>query len=307
MDSLAKLEEHLLEQGYILWAPAPISPEATNRSIQAENAEWDPRGTLRLFLAVEGDSRLALDTSDGLIRMSEGLMRRPSEIIVSDSVYEALCREIQDETAPIRRLSSRPIVRNFVYVDVSDFSKMATGLQLLVISALVRLARAIQPRHDTLEAQLCIGDGYIFVFSEPVAATIFAAHMAQKIESDRAQGHIPEFHFRIGVHMGPVRCFWDPGRNGWNYVGDGINGGQRVLSAIGKETDDVVFVSGEIREELFKIPRLDPRREAVLPKMENRGRRMDKHGRAWRVYQLSHTAVGMTEDGEITDTTEIVA
>jgi hypothetical protein len=97
---------------------------------------------------------------------------------------------------------------------------------------------------------------------------------------------VPEFHFRMGLHVGPVRWFWDPRYQRWNYVGQGINGGNRVLSAIGKETDDVVFVSGDVRAAI--------RAEQVgstLPKfMHNRGRRADKHNRLWRVYELNHSA-----------------
>jgi len=33
-----------------------------------------------------------------------------------------------------------------------------------------------------------------------------------------------DFHFRIGVHVGDVYSFYDPGRKDWNYIGDGING-----------------------------------------------------------------------------------
>ena len=71
-------------------------------------------------------------------------------------------------------------------------------------------------------------------------------------------------------------------------MGDGINGGQRVLSAIGKETDDVVYVSGEARQEISRVP---PLRGVLFTKLENKGRREDKHRTFWRVYQLNHSAI----------------
>ena len=76
---------------------------------------------------------------------------------------------------------------------------------------------------------LCIGDGYIFVFDDSVSATYFAAFLAQLVESMISNKRIVEFHFRMGVHVGKVFGFYDIGRDGWNYVGDGINGGNRVL------------------------------------------------------------------------------
>src|SRR5439155_21171504 len=103
----------------------------------------------------------------------------------------------------------------------------------------------ISSARQGLEAQICIGDGYIYVFSEPDRAAYFAGCLAYLIELQVARERLPiDFHFRIGVHVGPVFCFWDPDRDKWNYIGDGINGGQRVLAAIGKEKDDVVYVSG---------------------------------------------------------------
>ena len=51
---------------------------------------------------------------------------------------------------------------------------------------------------------------------------------------------------------GPVYTFWDTGRGAWNYIGEGINGGNRVLGVIGKDQDDVVFVSAEVRQELIE-------------------------------------------------------
>ena len=95
--------------------------------------------------------------------------------------------------------------------------------------------------------------------------------------------------------LGLVRTFWDPGRRDWNYIGDGINGGQRVLSAIGKDADDVVFVSGQVRQRVLggalgADAHTEPGR-SVITHLQNRGRRLDKHGYPWRVYQLNHSSL----------------
>jgi class 3 adenylate cyclase len=143
---------------------------------------------------------------------------------------------------------------------------------------------------------LCLGDGYIFVFRSPMHATYFAAHLAALMEMLVARGLIPvEIHFRMGVHVGPVYCFWDPGRNGWNYIGEGINGGQRVFSAIGRETDDILFISSQVRQALLASSEEEPTARLILANAQNKGRRLDKHGNAWRAYEVNHTNL-MAED-----------
>lgn len=57
---------------------------------------------------------------------------------------------------------------------------------------------------------MCIGDGYIFVFREAMEATYFAAYLAHLIEVMVANRQLPvNFHFRMGVHVGPVYTFWE--------------------------------------------------------------------------------------------------
>jgi hypothetical protein len=206
-----------------------------------------------------------------------------------------------------------------VYVDVSDFSRHRPGQQALIVGALVSMVRewsywnmgaALDAWHD-LEAMLCIGDGYIFVLKDVVLATYFAAHLAQLIEVRVACRQVPvEFHFRMGVHVGPVYYLWDWGRGGrqgtgtvwevdgrlertevgdWNYIGDGINGGQRVLAAVGKDADDVLFVSGQVRQALTARDDGTMPCRRILDCLSNRGRRADKHNNFWRVYEVNHT------------------
>jgi class 3 adenylate cyclase len=142
---------------------------------------------------------------------------------------------------------------------------------------------------------LCIGDGYIFVLKVPEGATYFAAYLARLVEVLVARRLVPvEFHFRIGVHFGPVFSFWDPGRGkegDWNYIGNGINGGRRVLEAVGKDQDDVVFVSGQVYEWLSAQGIDESQCERIVKCLRNRGRKEDKHGNLWRVYEVDHTGM----------------
>ncbi len=250
-----------------------------------------------------------------------GLTKRESKWLIPMCVQDELNGLLADDCSTIRRLSDRPITRCFVYVDVSDFSQHLPGQQALIVASLVSLVRdwqywnygfALDAWKD-LEAMLCIGDGYIFVFKNVVCATYFAAHLAQLIEVWVARRRFPvEFHFRMGVHVGPVFCFWDWGRGGkqqsatvvetgaalertevgdWNYIGEGINGGQRVLAAVGKETDDVVFISGSAKQELTARDDGTMPCRQILNSLLNRGRKTDKHNRFWRVYEVNHAAL----------------
>jgi len=218
---------------------------------------------------------------------AHGLEGEFSSVAIPVALIDEINEALNDEASIVRRLSSWAIVRAFVYLDISDFSTMPTGVQLLVIQSLLLLSSEAESGVGQAEAQLCIGDGYIYVWDSARGATWFAHRLARGIEAAVAARRVPEFHFRMGVHIGEVLCFGDPGRKDWNYIGDGINGGNRVLSAIGKETDDVVFVSGQLRTELLKDT--DSVSLGMISRMLNRGRRLDKHKNPWRVYELNHS------------------
>jgi len=241
-----------------------------------------------------------------------------SKWIVDAAVVGALNLELADEGSEARRLSSWPIDRCFVYLDVSDFSQQRPGQQSLIIRSIISMARNwtywnrgfALAAYLAVEAMLCIGDGYIFVLKEPKHGAYFAAYLATLVEERVARGLEPvEFHFRIGVHFGPVYCFWDWGRGGaedvqkplihpetmdrnergdWNFIGEGINGGQRVLAAAGKDTDDVLFISGQVRSKLMAEADGIHECRPILDFLVNRGRHADKHGRRWRLYEVNH-------------------
>jgi hypothetical protein len=227
-----------------------------------------------------------------------GLIGRKSTLWVTADVFHTLNERLRDDCGDVRRVSSWPIERTFVYLDVSDFSQFPSGHQVLVINSIIRLLGLSNYwQGDSLlelEAKICIGDGYIFVFRHALRATWFATGLALLIDVVRgAIGDVGQivpapFHFRIGIHTGPVFCFWDPGRNDWNYAGDGINGGQRVLTAAGKEKDDVVYLSEQVRSAILTETRSGARGSVTLSALQNRGRHQDKHGGMWRIYEIAH-------------------
>jgi class 3 adenylate cyclase len=228
--------------------------------------------------------------------------------LVPEPELTELNRKLIDETSDARRISSWPIDRTFVYLDVSDFSREPPGRQALIINSIAGLVNNLQfwdrrcATHvqKAFEAMICIGDGYIFVFREPVDGVYFGAWLAQLIEEFVARKWLPvPFHFRMGVHTGRVYSFWDPGWRNWNYIGDGINGGNRVLAAVGKKTDDVVFISGDVRKELIGTGKHRFPFGEIRNCLHNRGRKADKHGNPWRVYELNHSQLCATEMASI--------
>jgi class 3 adenylate cyclase len=253
-----------------------------------------PHAGVRLcYLSVAYSRSESADNLDS----NSGIVPHNTNYAVTESEWSRLNMDVKDEDSDIRRLSSSPVSRTFVYLDISDFSKYKAGEQALIINSLGAIvrdsvlwtgtARAVFKKFKTM---LCIGDGYIFVFDEPVRATFFAGYLAHLIEILVANNELPvEFHFRIGAHVGLVYSFWDPGRDKWNYVGDGINGGNRVLAAVGKDQDDVIFVSSDVRKAIQAAKSSDFDLRRLLTCLTNRGRKADKHGNPWRVYEMNHS------------------
>ncbi|SIO38361.1 Adenylate cyclase, class 3 [Singulisphaera sp. GP187] len=254
-----------------------------------------PRGTGRIFSLL---TAVLPRPGSSEVGESDGIVGEESSLWVPEELDRTLTEELDDETSDVRRLSNWPIRRVFVYTDISDFSRFRPGQQVLIVNGLARLARRpdfwkgdplAERALADLETMLCIGDGYIFVFKDATHGTYFAAHLAALIELLGAKSLLSvEIHFRMGVHVGPVYCFWDLDRNDWNYIGEGINGGQRVMSVIGRETDDVVFISSRVRQDLLASSDEEGPARLILSNTQNRGRRQDKQGNPWRVYELNH-------------------
>ncbi|KAF0245608.1 MAG: hypothetical protein FD180_1476 [Planctomycetota bacterium] len=213
-------------------------------------------------------------------------------------VPESVCTQIEsklDSDEPIRWLSTRPIVRTFLYLDISDFSTYPPGQQALIVACLPKFVSEAQKGRraehtGTPQQMICTGDGYIFVFLDPVAATWFAAQLATEIDYAVAKpmGSV-EIHYRMGIHIGEVFPFEEGAeRNRWNFAGDGINGGRRVLDAIGRNADDLVFLSGDVVKSIHAKAECSTGFGEIMQYLVNRGRRKDKHKKPWRVYELNH-------------------
>ena len=268
------------------------------RGILLGTSDWRSGETVRLWAKPQSGGHFELSkASPGVVPSTiycpaDGLSLILSGMHVGADVKAVLDSELLVDGSDVRRLSIWPVTRSFVYLDVSDFSKFATGEQLIVVNYLQRFTEQIIRREwweESPESRMCIGDGYIYVFRTPEAALHFACFMAMFIETlPVMEPLVLEFHFRIGLHYGEVNCFWDAGQGDWNYMGDGILGGKRVLDAGGKSVDDVVYLSVQTERAIRRWP---PATHAVLPHLTNIGRRTDKHGKMWRIYQANHNAI----------------
>lgn len=266
----------------------------------SEGTEWHVNGHYHFQnMITAGTVKLdsELDDSPHGRRAKSGFVGVQSNIYLTRPLVAKIHETLPDDRSEIRRVSSWPITRCFIYLDVSDFSTMPAGHQALVINSIVKIKEtdslwrvpALHQSRDDVEAMICIGDGYIFVVRDPCKAATFGAYFAHLIELLRAKGALPvDFHFRMGAHVGKVFTFWDPGRNDWNYIGDGINGGQRILAAVGKETDDVFVISGQLRDEIARVSPAQQHPD-LLSDARNRGRHADKHGNRWRYYEINHS------------------
>jgi len=225
-----------------------------------------------------------------------------TSLIVTSQLLGELDKSIASDTSELRWASSWPINRTFVYLDISDFSTdFSPGQQILILNSLGNIlkdptfgtshffgAASGGPLPSFLEAMICVGDGYVFACRNTSGALILASLLAMCIEQMRADQLIVPFYFRMGIHVGEVNRFWDIGRKDWNYMGDGIIGSRRVLEAIGKDIDNVIFVSDAVQNAILQSHSQLTIRASMLGAFSNRGRRYDKHRRAWRVYELDH-------------------
>jgi hypothetical protein len=56
---------------------------------------------------------------------------------------------------------------------------------------------------------------------------------------------------------------------------------------VGKKSDDVVYVSEQIRRKIVADSDGTQRYRNAIMHMSNKGRKADKHGKMWRVYELN--------------------
>lgn len=290
------LVDYVRDEGLLLWTE-PKQPGGDRHWIPKTSSKFTLFDTRFYQLHKVGTVRE--ETDSGFEYQTK---RTPVDIWAAEHCFADLEEHLQLDNSAVRCVSALPTRRCFVYFDISDFSKYRPIEQALVITYLSSLigkeshwlssgSIAFQS-FEKRWPPLCIGDGYIICYEHATPAVVFAVSLARKIELAIADFSIPiDFHFRVSIHFGKVLRFWDVGKKGWNFVGSGINGGNRVLSAIGKETDDLIFVSWEVRNALMKERNESSLAQRFIEATQPRGRRSDKHGNMWRVFEINHSQI----------------
>lgn len=207
------------------------------------------------------------------------------QVVPSDQNEEQEFNEflegLKNETHPNHRYLFHRQRRCVLAFDIADFTKdFHMNEQLLILSALRVACKSVEDSgmKSTIENYLPTGDGFIMIFPQAVQGCKFAILLAREIDKFNKESLEKEIHFRVGIDFGFVGYFMDFRKN-WNYVGDAINDASRVLSTIGSDMDDVIYVSYNVYVEL------DERYQKSLIPM---GRRRDKHGKMYRVFHLNH-------------------
>lgn len=226
---------------------------------------------------------------------------KPLDIYVSKPLFASLQKDMkEDDQSDVFRLSQAKLVRTFVYFDISAFSSMSAKNQYYAMTFVTKCLDHFETTYQgyKYETRLCIGDGYILVFKRPTDACVFASILGVVMDRGEPKRRIGlEINFRIGIHMGKVRCYWDKRlgtKGGWNYVGDAINGGQRIVAMVKDDKlDNAIYISSQVYRVCY--PSGTQSRETDLGQKItscclNRGTHEDKHHNAWRVYQLNHAA-----------------
>ncbi|MFO0813567.1 MAG: hypothetical protein U0796_10130 [Gemmatales bacterium] len=293
-------ENHLLQyckdNGELLW-----TTDRGNRAFEIEHYDISNTAQCRVQAHLQDGSSnyfVRLRTAVADPASTTGLIEHNSNIFIPHFSLNHINDQLAKSEDTFRRITNWPLNRSFVYLDVSDFSSFPAGTQAVVINSIIRIVQhkslwiGVNERANW-ESMICIGDGYIFAFKDACDAAFYAAILAYYIEGlialKKSQIIPVEFHFRIGIHTGPVYSFWDIGKNDWNYIGDGINGGQRVLAAAGKEKDDVIYLSDEVRKQIIQNNfHTGHHLKDMRKTLTNRGRHKDKHDRSWRIYEMNH-------------------
>jgi len=214
--------------------------------------------------------------------------------------------ELRDLGSEGSRYLFRAENKAVIVVDIAQFTQYSMVEQCLAVSTLLSWIEEIEhPMGYEFETEddlpvndrVPTGDGCALILEDSYEACLFASRLGRVFEDTSRKPRWGELHYRMGIDYGPLYVVRDA-RQAWNYVGDAINKAHRVLSTIGQDMDDVIYVSD-------RVYRASPIKKPFIPM----GRRRDKHGEMHRVYHLNHYGFhevkrlfvrgGDEEDGEM--------
>ena len=153
--------------------------ETVGKSIKSQTLGLFP-GSVKYHQLYQPEKHEILGLGDGLASKDKPFA------IVTDWLHSKLTDDLIFENSEIRRLSTWPIERTFVYLDIAGFTHYPPGHQALIIKSVTTLIHnkeVFENLHESFEEMLCIGDGYIFAFDDPLTATMFSARLAYVIDA----------------------------------------------------------------------------------------------------------------------------
>ena len=204
---------------------------ATIRAQQLETrliplAVWDGR---------EGDGRSG--TASTVQRWREAGLK--VEIIDLQEILVRECPELATYADTDRTSSFRPKqfapgsaseILALLFADAEGFSKLSDDEVPLFVEHFLGLVGELMSRfaYKPLTKNTW-GDGLYFVFSDVLAAGLFALDLRDSVRgTDWSSKGLPELHVRIGLHAGPVHACIDPVTHQVNYIGTHVSRAARI-------------------------------------------------------------------------------
>jgi hypothetical protein len=103
----------------------------------------------------------------------DGAACGPYDVDVTEELFTQLMATSATGDTEFWKHTTRRHERAFMFVDISEFSQLHGNEQQLVVTSLIRLADGMRRQVD-VEAQLCIGDGYVYAFRSTELAVLAA-------------------------------------------------------------------------------------------------------------------------------------
>lgn len=164
--------------------------------------------------------------------------------------------ELKDDTTELSKYWRKDRLKTFILIDIVNYSKGDHDKQIRSFSLLRTVIN--ERNEDTsidftpfLEAMIPTGDGCYIIMSEKGAAAAFWYIRLLLKRINRLNGTVvgpDNIYIKAAMHFGAIDYAIDMNKR-WNYVGDGINDTQRILSSIPKEQLNAIHVS----EEIFRL------------------------------------------------------
>lgn len=177
-----------------------------------------------------------------------------------------------------------PVEMLIILIDIVGFSQNSSCEQLYVLKTFENLVfekGAWGDLNNYIIDILSTGDGFYILAKKCFIKNIdtYLCGLVKRIdEYNRHENPQREINFRCALNIGEVyKWKW---KKGDNYIGQGMNDCQRIISFIPKKLEDVIYFSDSVYKAM-----LSP--SGSHPRLQRLGRMYDKHGKPHKIFQLS--------------------